>query len=202
MVKLQDFNDYELLYMIRQNDDLAKKIIIKKYYRVIYLIIHSCLNNYTPKGVEQEELFQEGLISLFDAIDSFREDIEAPFYSFSFLCMKRHIKTQIRKYNSKGTRQFYNSLSLDMKISEDDNLYLQDLISQEQYGKTSYITYFEDDLKELLASDFLSNIEKKVLKLRVEGYSYQEIADILELSSKIVDNTIQKIKRNISKLTN
>lgn len=190
-------NDYELIYMFRQKDEMATEYLLEKYRRVIKIIINSNLSIYTPKGIDDQDLFQEGAIALFYAADSFREDVNAPFYSFAFLCIERQIKTCIRKYNSNSVRQFYNSLSLSMTISEDENLYLYDILSTEKHSKVSYLSVFENDLDELLNSDLITDLEKSILLYKIQGYSYQEIASKLSCTLKHVDNTIQRIKKKM-----
>ena len=46
----------------------------------------------------------------------------------------------------------------------------------------------------------LSNNEKDVLYLMVDGFSYKEIATILNLEPKSVDNTIQRIKNKVKSI--
>lgn len=190
-------NDHEILYMIRQRDEVAYEIMVAKYQRLIWSVIGSILNCYHPKGVEKVDLFQEGLISLDDAINAYRDDIKAPFYSFALLCIQRQIKTYIRKYNGMTTRQFYNSVSLDMCISEDENLYVRDTISQEKYGRCSFLIQMNDQLKGLLQDHVLNQNEKRILLMKLQGFSYKEIATHVGCSLKYVDNTIQKIKKRI-----
>jgi RNA polymerase sporulation-specific sigma factor len=43
----------------------------------------------------------------------------------------------------------------------------------------------------------LSELEAKVLKLYIDGRSYQEIADDLDRHVKSIDNALQRIKRKI-----
>ncbi len=190
-------NDYELLYMIRQSDETAYLWLLEKYKRVIWMIINNSTLKYQPRGVERNDLFQEGLISLHEAIGAFREDIKAPFYSFAALCIERQIKTYLRKFNGLTTRQFYHSLSLDRCISEDENLYLKDVLSTEKYQRASIFEKFNKELKQLLISDCLNDLEKSILILKLRGYTYKEIATMVNCEVKYIDNTIQKIKNRI-----
>ena len=193
---VREFNDYELLYMIIQCDENALNYLVEKYKKVIWRIITSATNKYQPKGVEKEDLFQEGLIALMDALSSFRDDIRAPFFSFALICIERQVKGYIRRFNSLTTRLNYNALSLDMYVSEDESLYLRDVIPANQQN-ISYITLFQDDLLALIDQEnsILTNIEKQILSLKVEGYSYYEIGEKLDISTKHVDNCIQAVKR-------
>ncbi|MGB0404643.1 MAG: LuxR C-terminal-related transcriptional regulator [Fusobacterium sp.] len=44
-----------------------------------------------------------------------------------------------------------------------------------------------------------SELEKKVLRYLIKGYSYGEIAQILKKSNKTIDNTYQRIKLKVKK---
>ena len=189
-------NDYELLYLIHQKVETAEFELVEKYKRVIWMLIQSNINRYHPRGVEKEDLYQESLIALMEAVNSYREDFNAPFYSFASLCIERYIKTYLRKYNSQTSRQFYHCLSLDMVVADGENLYLHDVIPDEGNGK-SYLSLYENELSEFMEEkhDMFSQREKEIFHLKIQGYSYEEIAEMMDCKTKQVDNTIQKIKR-------
>ncbi len=58
----------------------------------------------------------------------------------------------------------------------------------------------EFEEKKRLMSSVLSKGEKQVFNLFLEGYSYTEIAKLLELTPKQVDNAITRIKRKKEKV--
>ena len=45
----------------------------------------------------------------------------------------------------------------------------------------------------------LSNMEKQVLELFLQGLTYQEIAQKMEKSPKTIDNALQRIKKKVAK---
>lgn len=192
----RDLNDYELLYLVHQKVEAAEEELIEKYKRLIWKLIQSCINRYHPRGVEKDDLYQESLIALMDASSAYREDYNAPFYSFVSLCIERHIKTYLRRYNSLSSRQFYHCLSLDTMVAEGENLYLHEVIADNGQGK-SYLSLYESELEEFMSTDYdmFSQLEKTIFYLKVQGYSYEEISVMTACKEKQVDNTIQKIKR-------
>ena len=48
--------------------------------------------------------------------------------------------------------------------------------------------------------EVLSPLEQKVLKLYLKGVNYTEIAGLLDMSSKSVDNALQRIKNKSKKI--
>ena len=52
-------------------------------------------------------------------------------------------------------------------------------------------------------NNILTDFEKQVFELKINGFEYKEIADILDKDSKSIDNALQrirlKIKNNLNK---
>ena len=48
----------------------------------------------------------------------------------------------------------------------------------------------------------LTNFEDNVFELKIRGFSYKEIADILDIENKDIYNAIDRIKNKINKLLN
>ena len=62
------------------------------------------------------------------------------------------------------------------------------IISQEEY------TDIESKISELL-----SDLERKVLSLYLDGRSYQEISEQLNRHVKSIDNALQRVKRKLER---
>lgn len=62
------------------------------------------------------------------------------------------------------------------------------LISREEF----------DDIEEKM-TEVLSDLERKVLVLYLEGRSYQEISDELNRHVKSIDNALQRVKRKLER---
>ena len=81
---------------------------------------------------------------------------------------------------------FYNN-----KKNESTELTLFDLFESDIDIETKYI--IKEQFKEF--KNTLSELELKVLALRIRGFKYEEIADRLKINFKTVDNALQRIKR-------
>lgn len=55
-----------------------------------------------------------------------------------------------------------------------------------------------DDI-ELKMAELLSDLERKVLALYLDGRSYQEISEELNRHVKSIDNALQRVKRKLEK---
>lgn len=187
-------NDYELLYLVSEFNKQAENDLIKKYNLLVWKNVNDVYGNYTPLGVERDDLYQEGNIALYGAFNTFDVERCVPFYAFANLCIERSMIGYMRKYSTLATRQFYNSLSLDSFVSDEVSLYLGDVIPDN--SEVSALTKYDETIGQLyLYSDVITDFEKNVLVMQVAGYSYNETALHLKCSVKKIDNTIQKIKR-------
>ena len=191
-------NDFELLYLINNNCVRAVEKMLDKYRALVYKQTFKHRSYMTPRGVEHQDLYQEGHIALYDSFYSFKNLVSVPFYSFTKVCIERKMWGYIRKFSSEASKLFYNSLSLDMTVTEDKNVYLHEMIGEDESKVSAFILY-RDDLESLLVKNKnLSEFELNVLVLKILGYTYQEVGDLLSCTAKKVDNTLQKTKKILS----
>ena len=96
----RDYNDYELVYEIRESNELAYNILIKKYS----LLINKMANEYYLKAktlkVEYDDLVQEGYVGLFQALDDYNEDT-CLFYTYAIICIRREMERLIKSFSRK-----------------------------------------------------------------------------------------------------
>ena len=85
-------DDGELLYMLSDNNDETKLVIAKKYKPVITYYANKYSAYVEGKGIDFNDLYQEGLIGLIGAVDSFKEQKDIKFSTFAFLCIKRKVR--------------------------------------------------------------------------------------------------------------
>lgn len=196
------FNENELLYLIRNNDDEAFERLMEYYHRVIWAIAHEFGSAGRFYGISPDDMYQEGALGLFEAIDRFNEVLNVPFRSFARVCIERNIRSLIRKHRGLSYGIISRSVSLDMPVGEDDGLYLKDTIANnyQMYDPVFYTEYKEKERILLEKCDQFSRFEKRVFKLRNLGYSYAEIGEQLNISAKAVDNALQRIKKKLVSL--
>lgn len=196
-----DISDEQLALCAKNGDKKALNLIIDKYKSMVNAIS----SKYFIVGAEKEDIIQEGMIGLFKAVKSFKDDKQASFKSFADLCIKRQLITAIKT----STRQ--KNIPLNSYLSLNKNAY-------EDEGETELINVLniastEDPLEEIASreavekietemNNMLSGFEKDVLDKYLKGYSYNQIAEKLDTHVKSVDNAIQRIKKKVSKLDN
>ncbi len=191
---MYDKNDFELLYLITQNNKDAEEVMLEKYNLLVWKNVNLVYNDYVPQGVEKEDLYQEGRIALYNSFKAFDPNRNVPFYAFANTCIRHGLIGYLRKFSSKANKMFYESLSLDAYVSEDVTIYNSEVLADDR--TISALSKYDEKFGELyLYSSEINNFEKNLLVLQVAGYSYTETARRLSCSVKKVDNTLQKIKR-------
>lgn len=92
--------------------------------------------------------------------------------------------------------------SLDKPIfDEESDRTLLDVISGAKTlnPEEMIINQEEFDDIEMKMGELLSDLERKVLVLYLDGRSYQEISDELNRHVKSIDNALQRVKRKLEK---
>lgn len=192
-------NEYELLYLYRQNDEAATQVLFEQYHRLIWSIVFRFSGAMNHLGLGKDDLFQEGMIGLMEAIDCYRDDLLVPFKNFACLCAERQMRSLIRKYSGQNYSLIHQSVSLDQPLLNEENLVVMDTIAcDDQSADPVWSFYYHQHVNQLKdkMKEF-SVLEKRVMYYRSLGYTYTQIAEACDCNFKAVDNTLQKLKRKI-----
>ena len=196
---LTDLTDLELVARFQSGCHDSLQVMITRYRR----FARAKARSYFLVGADHDDVEQEALIGLYKAARDFRPEHQSSFRAFAELCITRQIITAIKT----ATRQKHQALNQYVSISggrSDDD-------SQERTVEELLHVHHHDDsdpaervvaeerfsvMRDRLA-DVLSGLEVDVLRLYVEGKSYQEIGDHLGRHVKSIDNALQRIKRKL-----
>ena len=180
--------------MIRENNEEAREILYNKYKPIIVKKSTDQIYKLGSYGMEINDLIQEGYIGLDNAINCFNEKENTSFYTFALLCIDRQIITYIKKNTNNKAMVLNDAINLD-----DGKEYL---FRDNTDIEGSFIN--KEDAKEFinLICDSLSDIEKKVFSLKLEGYDIGEIANLLNKDTKVIYNTLHRIKYKIKLIMN
>jgi RNA polymerase sporulation-specific sigma factor len=197
-------------YKVMTDEELISNARIGGYEALEYLItkyknfVRAKARSYFLIGADHEDIVQEGMIGLYKAIRDFRGDKLASFKAFAELCITRQIITAIKTATRQKHIPLNSYVSLDKPIYDDDTdrtLYdtLDTLTGLRSNPEEIYINQEEyNDIEDKIAR-VLSDLERKVLMLYLDGRSYQEIAVDLNRHVKSIDNALQRVKRKLEK---
>ena len=189
----------ELLALSRKGDEqaigdliLRNKSLVKSIVRKYFLI-----------GSDMDDLMQEGMVGLYKAILSYRDDMGAKFESYAKVCISRQVFNAIKQANNQRNQALNNSImiggqgELDNDGDDEDNTIVLALETENPESiaiKKERLQKFYDSINTLL-----NDKDYKILQMYLDGLSYNEIAQNLKLSTKNVDNALTRIRGKLRK---
>ena len=189
-------SDEQLVEAVRDGDDDALEYLINKYRN----FVRAKARSYFLIGADREDIVQEGMIGLYKAIRDFKGDKLASFKAFAELCITRQIITAIKTATRQKHIPLNSYVSLDKPIyDEESDRTLLDVIGGSRVSDPEELIINQEEFMGLedKMSEILSELERKVLMLYLDGRSYQEIAVDLDRHVKSIDNALQRVKRKL-----
>lgn len=198
----KELNDNELIYLCHDNNEEAINLVINKYKNCIITILKEYLKEYNIIGIEISDLYQEGLIGLLHAIETFDKNKEVLFYTYACTCIRTNIISAIRLTFRQKNRILNNSYSLDKLFNESTTNYYE--IFKDMSQEPNKLLIDEEEQEELVdkLKKKLSKMECDILDLKLKGLKNAEIAVLLDKDKKFVENTMFRITKKYKELTN
>ncbi len=196
----KELNDNELISLAKENNEDAINLLHKKYQPLINKKCNKYYKYVKNKGVDLADLTQECLVGFEESINNFNPIDNVSFYTFTNVCMDRQLMTEIKRVNRDKNKLLNEAIPLETIDNEKDlNLidYLQDNTDNPELGLLEEAEYQE--LYNKIAKN-LTRLEESVFELRIQNFSYKEIADILDKDIKSIDNAVQRIKIKINEI--
>jgi RNA polymerase sporulation-specific sigma factor len=203
---LNSKEEEKLIKAAKRKDAEAIEELITSYKPLVSLVARQ----YFLLGGEQDDLIQEAMIGLFNAIQTYEEESGASFKTFATLLIKRKVQTAVRSANRQKNKMLNYFLTINNQgvIVSDTNLDFEDDENSSETGvyieskildpENAVISKEAVKYIKLQIENKLTLLEKNVLQLYIEGKTYSEIAKELGLSRKEVDNILFKTKRKLA----
>lgn len=196
--KYKCLSDEEIVILAQNGDKRASEFITAKYLPYV----RNKSRAYFLVGGEVEDIMQEGLIGLYEAIQDYSDSKQASFKTFMDICVTRQIMTALKAASRQKhiPLNTYVSLNKPLFQEETDRNFQDTLITEKVEDPESLFIDVEKTIEinqEIKRS--LSEFEYKVLRLYLQGVSYVRIAKVLEKEEKAIDNAIQRIRKKLSK---
>ncbi len=194
---LAELTDLELVARFQEGCQDSLQAVITRYRR----FARAKARSYFLVGADHDDVEQEALIGLYKAARDFRPEHQSSFRAFAELCITRQIITAIKT----ATRQkhiplnSYVSLNKQSSADDDESRSLGDVLTSAEVLDPAELLISAEEIASIKESmgRLLSELETGVLRLYMDGKSYQEIADHLGRHVKSIDNALQRIKRKL-----
>jgi RNA polymerase sporulation-specific sigma factor len=191
-------SDEDVVEAVRAGSSEALEHLINKYRN----FVRAKARSYFLIGADREDIVQEGMIGLYKSIRDFRGDKLASFKAFAELCITRQIITAIKTATRQKHIPLNSYVSLDKPIyDEDSDRTLLDVICGSKMSDPEALIINQEEFSGLedKMGEILSDLERRVLMLYLDGRSYQEIAVDLDRHVKSIDNALQRVKRKLER---
>ena len=182
------YNDYELISLAREGNEDAINIIYQKYKPIIVSKSKHSIVLANHHGIEISDIMQEGYIGLEEAIKSFSESDNTSFYTFAVLCINRQIINYLRKLNCTKDKVLNDAVVIDETLEKT----MKD-------GFDTEFSFMSNEIMEDIENN-LTKFEREVFNYRLDGYSFEEIANTLNRDIKSIYNTFHRLKGKIKRI--
>ncbi len=189
--------DEELVRRARAGHDASLHRLLLRHQRLARMRARA----YFVAGAEHEDVVQEGMIGLYKAVQEFDPGRDASFRTFADLCVSRQIVSAVRAASRRKHGPLNGYVPFHRPVPTADG-------GERPWEEALPASPLADPAEQLLCAErirdlrrhvdtALSDLETEVLRLHVEGMSYQDIARRLQRRAKSVDNALQRIKRKL-----
>lgn len=194
--------DQNLLTRARAGDSAAVEALLEAYKPLVL----SRASQYFLAHGDRDDLIQEGMIALFQAVANCPSDRFANFSAYAFHAVNNRLLDLLRQEQSQKMRTMLEALSLDAPSQASSGSPDQPLgvtIRLDQAGPEDQMLYKErlQALQKAMEEE-LSSREKQVLQAYLTGQSYEAIGESLGLTAKSVDASLQRARRKLRKILN
>lgn len=181
-----------------KDDEAAQEFLLRKYKN----FVRGKARSYFLIGADKEDIVQEGMIGLYKAVRDYNADKKASFRAFADLCVTRQIITAIKTATRQKHGPLNSYVSLNRPIyDEESERTLVDVLAATRVSDPEDIIIDREAyvLIEENIVNMLSALERMVLHLYLQRYSYQSISKLMRRSEKSIDNALQRAKRKIDR---
>ena len=191
-------SDEQLAARARRGEAAALNALLVRYR----WFTRSKARGYFLAGGDLDDVEQEALIGLFKAVRDFRPERESSFRAFADLCITRQILSAIKaatRQKHRPLNQYVSLCGVSLSLVDDPAERLLEELFEHQVPDPAEELVSSERLADIQASlcGLLSDLEVDVLRLYVDGRTYQEISEQLGRQVKAVDNALQRIKKKM-----
>ena len=165
---------------IKERSDYAKEQVVLNNVGIVGLILKSL--NLNPLD---EDLFATGLVGVVKAVNTFNLDKGVRFSTYATPVIRNEIIMARRK------KRIIPAFSLDetYQLENGDLVDISEMIADKRKFEDEVIADMQ--MKKMLSN--LSDREKKIISLSMDGKTQREIAEILGISQSYVSRIIKSI---------
>lgn len=189
--------DEKLLHQAAAGDNQALDQLMLQYK---WLVRHKAKSMYMA-GSDIEDIIQEGMIGLFQAIRTYRFQLQVPFSAYASQCISARIIDAVRKASRRKHQPLNESISLQAMVQNEDEFNLLQVLADTSGVNPEHAFLEREELQNLgeFVRSELSELERDVLLQYIETGSYKQTASNLDCTVKTVDNALDRSRKKFRK---
>lgn len=207
MEKMPEEVKVRLIKSAQAGDTDAFSVLVSEHVGYVEWLADKCLAPYLANGarISIQDVYQEGLVGLIQAINTYKTDSEAAFTTYAYMVIKGNVQKQIKfdlnRLGLSGTGHIVQGASLD-----DENAFFEE---PESSGHSALDDIISEDARNEARERFehavsgLTQEEKQVLYMingigQEQTSNHKKIAKTLGMSEMMVKKTINSAREKIS----
>ena len=190
----------ELIKLAKEGDQLAITTLVNQHKDFLFRMTYK----YVPEGTfDRDDIMQIAEIAFWEAIKSW--DMTGDFEAYAGMVIKRRLTDELRKLDTDKRVVNRNTKSIDAAESGDD----EESSEMDKSEFDSWISHSsrsaEDEyldregtraLMKFLQEE-LTDVERQVIRLYIEGYKMAKIAEVTGLKYKSCENALMRAKNKL-----
>ena len=187
------FSDEELCIMAQEGDRVSAERLVQRYL----LMVGRASKSLFLAGGDREDLIQEGLMGLLSAVREYTPEKQTSFHTFAQVCVRNKLYSAVKAANRDKHEPLNRYVSIQAPFAERGDSHTADFVLYPNRHLDPEAFFIGREEESELAGTWkglLSGLEAKILGHYLEGLSYREIADIVCVTPKSVDNAVRRAR--------
>ncbi|MCI5651064.1 MAG: sigma-70 family RNA polymerase sigma factor [Ruminococcus bromii] len=178
--------DEELVRAFQNGNPDAFSELVARYLKLIRIKACSFREIFS---LEREDLYQEGLLGLLDAANTYVHDGRASFETYAGHCISNRIVSAVRRSSSRKNSFLNNAIPIEDV----------ELVGADDASDPQALLESRDEMNRMLeaAHVSLSSFERRVLSFYLGGYKRSEVESRLGISVRAFDNAMARVRKKL-----
>ena len=199
-MKEKDSPDLELVKKAQKGDRSAEEELLRRYKS----LVRKKAGRFYIIGGDDDDVLQEGMIGLYNAIGKYDESNTASFRTFAVHCINNQIISAIRSANTRKNQILNEYISFEEPLplakgrgADADSIHVEDTLASDPSDSPEEMLIIKDIAECIISNDerIFSEYEMDALKGILQGKGKAEIARALGRTEESVENTLQRVRR-------
>lgn len=176
----EEISDDYLVCLYREKNQDAIDLLFERYRLHLIKFINGIIGKQFIR-IDYDELFQDLMLVFIKCIESY-DEYNGYFYCFVKSSVERKVFDYIKKYNKEK-----RVISLDQLKYNNGKESVLDYVAEEVDDYSFRETY------DILVEN-IDEVSKKIVDLKIAGYTYKEMSNIIGVNKQAIYRRVNKIK--------